>query len=425
MTFLGSGGRFETAFLGQAANGQSAPKGWLLIGNLMAKGLRIVAMCILALPVASFATVAQTNAPSPNRDSVTESDDQDTKKSLLMEKSTAQFAIPWQPPPGPQNETSTQGDAALETGTILGTVTDLNDQPVAGATVNLRGPQASDLHTATTSSLGFFEVDDLKAGIPYDVTVNAAGFAQWESPEVLLKSGQRELLDTIKLRIEELHTTVTVSPESSDELAIQQVKVEEKQRGFGIIPNFFTAYDPHPQPLTAKLKFDLAFRVLRDPFTFAGVAAIAGVGQASRNPAYVEGLRGYGERFGADYANQFSAVMIGGAVLPSLLHQDPRYFYQGTGTKTSRTLHALSNLFITKGDSGRIEPNFSSLGGDLASAGIAAAYYPERNEEASVLLENFAINTAVHAAVRLLQEFVFRPQKGTVVGSTGQPLPLH
>ena len=33
--------------------------------------------------------------------------------------------------------------------------------------------------------------------------------------------------------------------------------------------------------------------------------------------------------------------MIGGAILPSLLHQDPRYFYQGSGTKKSRALHAL------------------------------------------------------------------------------------
>jgi hypothetical protein len=320
-----------------------------------------------------------------------------------------------------QNETASQRVPVSEPATIVGTVTDINGQPVEGATVSLKGPRATDLRKVTTSGLGFFELDDVATGISYHVTVSATGFAQWESPLIVLQPGEREQLDVGKLRIEEVHTTVTVSPESSDEIAMQQVKIEEKQRGFGIIPNFFTVYDPNPVPLTAKLKFDLAFRVLRDPFTLAGVATIAGVGQAAGNPAYGQGAKGYGERFGANYANQFTTIMIGGAILPSLLHQDPRYYYQGSGTRTSRAFHALSNLFITKGDNGRTQPNFSSLGGDLASATIASSYYPERNEEARTVLENFAINTAVHAVVRLLQEFVFHPQKGTVVDDAGEP----
>lgn len=302
---------------------------------------------------------------------------------------------------------------------IVGTVTDMNDQPVGGATVSVQGPEPSNIHTATTDGLGFFKLENLEPGIAYHVTVSAAGFAVWESPTITLKAGQQEILNVSKLRIEELQTTVTVTPESTDEMAIQQVKVEEKQRGFGIIPNFFAVYDPNPAPLTAKLKFGLAFRVLRDPFTLGGVAMLAGIGQAANSPAYVQGLKGYGERFGASYTNQFTSIVIGGAVLPSILHQDPRYFYQGHGTKRSRALHALSNLFIARSDGGRTEPNFSSLGGDLASAAIANTYYPERSEEARMVFESFAINTAVHAAVRLLQEFAFRPAKGTVVGSSG------
>jgi len=266
-----------------------------------------------------------------------------------------------------------------------------------------------------TNDDGSFEIHDVQPGIPYQVTISATGFENWESPVVVLKPGQREVLDVSKLRIEEVHTTVTVTPESSDEMAVQQVKVEETQRGLGIIPNFFAIYDPNPAPLNAKLKFNLAFRAIRDPFTAAGVAVIAGAGQAAGAPAYVQGVKGFGERFGAIYANQATSIMIGGALLPSLLHQDPRYFYQGSGTRKSRALHALSNLFIARGDNGRKEPNFSSLGGDLASAAISNVYYPERSEGAGLLFENFAINTAVHAGVRLLQEFVFRPTKGTVV----------
>jgi hypothetical protein len=359
----------------------------------MIKRFRIGAICTVLLPLVPLSMLAQTS-----------------EYSLFQHPSTIA-----------QNKTVSHGASASSLATILGTVTDINGQPVEGATVTLKGLQVTDLRTVTTSALGFFEFDDVATAISYHVTVSATGFAQWESPVIVLRAGQREQLDVGKLRIEEVHTTVTVSPESSDEIAVQQVKVEEKQRGFGIIPNFFTVYDPNPAPLTAKLKFDLSFRALRDPFTFAGVAMIAGAGQVTGRPAYGQGAKGYGERFGANYANQFTTILIAGAILPSLLHQDPRYYDQGSGTRTARALHAISNLFITKGDSGRTEPNFSSLGGDLASAAIASSYYPERNEEARTMLETFAINTAVHAAVRLLQEFVFHPQKGTVVDDTVEP----
>jgi len=320
---------------------------------------------------------------------------------------------------------SSAAQSPSESATIRGTVTDIGEQPVGGATVTVLDPESSTIRTATTDGLGFFELQDLTPGITYHVTVSAAGFARWESPAIVLKPGQREVLDVRKLQIEELQTAVTVTPETTEEMAIQQVKVEEKQRGFGIIPNFFAVYDPNPAPLTAKLKFNLAFRVLRDPFTLGGVAMVAGIEQAANHPAYVQGLKGYGERYGSTYANQFSSIMIGGAILPAILHQDPRYFYQGGGTKKSRALHALSNLFVTKTDSGRLVPNISSLGGDLASASIANLYYPEQNEQAKAVLESFAVNTAIHAAVRLLQEFAFRPAKGTVVGSAGDLTPSH
>ncbi len=77
----------------------------------------------------------------------------------------------------------------------------------------------------------------------------------------------------------------------------------------------------------------------------------------------MQGAKGFGQRLGANYANGLTDIMIGGAILPSILHQDPRYFYQGTGTKKSRALHALSTRFICKGDNGLWQPNYSGLGG--------------------------------------------------------------
>jgi len=85
--------------------------------------------------------------------------------------------------------------------------------------------------------------------------------------------------------------------------------------------------------------------------------------------------------------------MIGGAILPSLLHQDPRYFYQGTGTTKSRVLHAVSFPFICRGDNGRLQPNYSTIGGDLGSAAIANAYYPASNRGLGLFFGNFLIGT--------------------------------
>ena len=96
------------------------------------------------------------------------------------------------------------------------------------------------------------------------------------------------------------------------------------------------------------------------------------------------------------------------AILPSILHQDPRYFYQGTGTTKSRLLHALSSPFICRGDNGRWQPNYSSLGGYLVSGAIANAYYPETNRGPGLVLHTFTVDLSANIANAVLQEFVLR-----------------
>jgi hypothetical protein len=190
------------------------------------------------------------------------------------------------------------------------------------------------------------------------------------------------------------------------EVATEQVKIEERQRVFGIIPNFYVAYDQNAEPLTTKLKFKLALKVSTDPVTFIGVGGFAGIQQAANIPNYVQGARGYGQRLGAGATDGFANIMIGGAILPSLLHQDPRYFYQGTGTNKSRALHALSSPFICRGDNGHLQPNYSSIGGDLATASLANAYYPASNRGVGMVLGNFLISTGQRVVSSLAQEFV-------------------
>ena len=290
---------------------------------------------------------------------------------------------------------------------ISGTVLDPTDNTIAGATVVLQGPGTRDRYTTLSNDNGFFEFDGLKSGIPYRVTVHAKGFADWTSSAVVLERAQYKLLTGCKLRLHDVETTVNVGY-SSVEVATEQVKAAEKQRVLGIAPNFYAIYDRNPEPLTAKLKFELALKTAVDPVTIFGVALVAGFDQAGNTPDYQQGAKGYGQRFGAVAANGSADILIGGAILPTLLHQDPRYFYKGTGTTKSRILYALTRPFVCKGDNGTWQPNYSSMGGDLAAAALENAYYPQSNRGAGLVFGHFALGTAERAVSGLAQEFLLR-----------------
>jgi len=290
---------------------------------------------------------------------------------------------------------------------ISGTVTDVNGDIVPGATVILQTTMQPDPQKVLASDNAFFQFDNLKAGVPYQLTITANGFSDWKSDVMTLTPGQFELVPDIQLKIAASAVSVTVTA-SRAELATEQVKLEEQQRVLGFIPNFYVVYDHNAVPLTAKLKFELALKVSVDPVTFAGTSFLALLNQASHYPDYVEGAKGYGQRFGAIYADDLTDIMIGGAILPSVLHQDPRYFYQGTGTTKSRLLHALSNPVICRGDNGRWQPNFSSLGGYLASGAIANAYYPASNRGGGLVLNTFLVDFSANEANSVIQEFILR-----------------
>jgi Carboxypeptidase regulatory-like domain len=292
------------------------------------------------------------------------------------------------------------------TGEITGTVIDANHNPVPDANVDLEGRVRSESRKIEADDKGFFDLSGVQPGITYHITVSAPGFSKWNSGTVVLHPGQHLFLTNIKLQIETVVTSVTVTPETNVEIATQQVTVELHQRVLGIIPNFYTVFDRSAAPLTTKLKFRMAFRESADPIIFAGACFHAGINQATDQPNFVLGAQGYGQRLGAVYADDLTNSFFGDAILPSLLHQDPRYYYQGTGTIRSRAFHALSQPFITKGDNGRLQPNYSSVGGDLISGTLSNLYYPDSNRGAELVLQNTLINTGERALGALLKEFV-------------------
>jgi hypothetical protein len=295
--------------------------------------------------------------------------------------------------------------AAPRPATVVGTVTDVNGDAIPNATVVLKEVEGNDPLTIVTTENGMFEFHDVTPGITYQLSVSGKDFAGWTSTPITLNPDQFKIVSGIQLRIATERTTVDVHYDPV-EVATEQFKAEEKQRIFGVIPNFYVSYENDPAPLTAKMKFKLALKVSTDPVTAAGVLVVASAKQAGDTPNYGQGWAAYGKRIGVTAADGFSDIMIGGAILPSLLHQDPRYFYQGTGTTGSRVRHAMFSPFVARGDNGKWQPNYSSLGGDLAASALGNLYYPRSNRGAGLVFGNFAIGTAERIGASLAQEFL-------------------
>jgi hypothetical protein len=307
-------------------------------------------------------------------------------------------AIPVVPASAQSNEAPN-----AKTGSILGTVVDTDNDTIPNATVVLQNPVGDPL-TVVTKDDGSFAFRDVTPGIAYQVTVTAQGFGDWNS-SVTVEPGQEKTLTEIPLRFVAVHRAVTVTY-SSKEVAAQQLKAEEHQRVLGFIPNIFVTYEPHPEPLSAKMKFHLAYKGLTHPTFFAFEALWAGVEQAAHTPDYRQGAEGYGLRFGANLASGSSEALFGNAILPSLLHQDPRYFYLGSGTKGSRAWHAVTAPFVCQGDNGKSQPNYSQWGGSLISASLTNTYYPSSDRGAGLVFRNFGTNMGLHVVLGLAQEFL-------------------
>ena len=193
---------------------------------------------------------------------------------------------------------------------------------------------------------------------------------------------------------------------SEHERAEQELKKQKKQRILGVIPNFNTSNIQNAAPLSPGQKFGLALRGAIDPFSFVAAGLDAALEQAQNSfPGYGQGAEGYGKRVGAAYADGFSAGMFGGAIFPSLLHQDPRYFRKGSGGFGHRFLYAVVSTVRAKNDNGHWAPNYSNVLGNLAAGGVSNLYYPASDRGVELTFERALTVTAEGAIGAVFVEF--------------------
>jgi hypothetical protein len=314
---------------------------------------------------------------------------------------------PIQPLPGPS-----------ELGTVSSTIVDQNGSPLVGAQISLSREAPSVALESMSGEDGKFSFSNLAPG-PFQLTVSAAGFTT-QRYSGILNPGENNVVPQITLAVATVISEVKVVYSQAD-LAETQIKGQERQRVLGVIPNFYVTYVPDAVPLTPKQKFELAWKASIDPVAFGMTGVIAGI-QQSQNyfGGYGQGAEGYARRYGAAYGDFVIGTFIGGAILPSVLKQDPRYFYKGTGSWRSRFLYAVANSVICKGDNGRWQPAYSAILGGLAASGVSNLYYPpEDRDDGKLLLENTLIGIGTSAAFNILQEFVLRK----VTPNTQNPAP--
>ena len=332
--------------------------------------------------------------------------------------------------PLPQSDSQSQAEQMLSaegTASVSGTVLDASGASVSGAQVTLTHRDGKQLHVLTSGANGEFTFTNLPAG-SYLVIVSARGFAPFTSAEFSLTPQQVYEVPNVVLPIATANTDIVVRP--TEVIAAEQVRAEEKQRLLGIVPNFFVSYVHDPAPLTPKQKFSLAAHDSLDWTSFVGISVTAGIEQANNTYAgYGQGAAGYGKRWAARFGDGRTSDFFGHAVFPSLFHQDPRYFYQGTGTTKSRLYHALEHPFIARSDSGNLMPNYSYLLGDMVSGALSNAYYPHADRGANLVFTNAFVGLAGLAGATVLQEFLGKrltknvPDTNASSSGTGQSNP--
>lgn len=309
--------------------------------------------------------------------------------------------------PAPQNATAS-AQQSVGTSSLTGTVEDMHGKPIAGVVVTAVKANETVGKTATVDEKGVFRISELTPGT-YVVSITLPGRAPQVATQVNLGAREEQELPIVTERNPHSSTTVQVSADLT-QVATAQVHLQEKQRILGVVPNFYTSYLWDSAPMTPKLKFKLALRAEVDPIEFGVDAAVAGAEQYHNTfPGYGRGWEGYGKRFGSAYADSVVGAMLGRAVFPIWFHQDPRYFYRGTGSPPSRVWYALSQTVVTRGDNGKTQPNYSHILGNFVTAGISNVYRAPGDRTFDLTMRDALIVTAADAVGNVLREFISKP----------------
>nr|HEV7955298.1 hypothetical protein [Candidatus Acidoferrales bacterium] len=179
------------------------------------------------------------------------------------------------------------------------------------------------------------------------------------------------------------------------------------------------------KPLSAEQKFKLSLDQTIAPSTLVSAVVVAGYRQAENTyPGYGQEWGGYGKRFGAAMANSASTNFLGSFLIPSWLHQDPRYFISLRPSFRKKMEYALTRQIITRTDDGRSTFNWSRVIGVIGAEGIANIYLPAEERTVGKTFERSGIRFGIGIGTTLLKEYwpmIFKKLGVAPVGGNGIP----
>jgi hypothetical protein len=196
--------------------------------------------------------------------------------------------------------------------------------------------------------------------------------------------------------------------ENQRQKAEQEVQEEEKQRVEGVVPTFNVTYRHDAVPLNASQKMSLSLRSAVDPFAFAAAFLSAGYHEADDDLVGFDwGAKGYFERVGVNYLDNFDSTILSNGVFPIVFRQDPRYHRMGPGpTIKHRILYSLATNFIALNDyNGKWGPNYGNILGNFAAGEISNFYYPAGNSSVGLAATNTAVQIVEGAGGSIFNEF--------------------
>jgi hypothetical protein len=154
-----------------------------------------------------------------------------------------------------------------------------------------------------------------------------------------------------------------------------------KDRLFYALPNFLSLENTGKlPPLSAKQKFAVVTRGSFDYIEYPWYGILSALNQADdAEPAYGQGWGGYGKRYVTSFADGTIENYITSAILPSILHQDPRFYQSEKGGFIHKAGYGVSRIFLTRSDAGETQFNYSEVLGSALSAAISTYSYHPRS----------------------------------------------
>lgn len=195
--------------------------------------------------------------------------------------------------------------------------------------------------------------------------------------------------------------------DSESDKQVQDQNIPENDRLFWTLPNYLTVENAkHVPPITVGQKFVLVTKDTFDPVVYPYIGFVAAISQAANSePGYGQGASGYAKRYGSAFADNAVGNYMTGAIFPSLLQQDPRYYQLGEGGFFHRVGYTLTRTFVTRTDSGRAQFNYSEIAGNAVAAGISNAYHPVQDRTAVGSIDVWWTQIGWDTAANLAKEF--------------------